>query len=105
MTPDDRFKAIHSQLLDLEQHRRRMRAHEPRHSDPEHACTECEILGTLDHLRKTQATEKYSPDEKCESRMCGHPWGDHWDDGPCAIWECPCAGMVHESKEQRKGDR
>jgi len=53
MKPEERFNEIHSQLLDLEQHRRRMRAHEPKHSDPEHDCTECEILGTLDVLRRT----------------------------------------------------
>lgn len=54
MTPEERFQAVHAQLLDLEQHRRRVRAYEPRHSDPEHDCTECEILGTLDVLRRTQ---------------------------------------------------
>lgn len=53
MTPEERLQQIHSQLLDLEQHRRRMRAHEPRHSDPDHDCMECEILGTLDVLRRT----------------------------------------------------
>jgi len=53
MQPEERFNEIHSQLLDLEQYRRRMRAHEPKHSDPEHDCMECEILGTLDVLRRT----------------------------------------------------
>lgn len=54
VTPQERFNQIHSQLLDLEQHRRRMRAHEPKHSDPEHDCMECEILGTLDVLRRSE---------------------------------------------------
>lgn len=53
MKPEERFNEIHSQLLDLEQYRRRMRAQEPKHSDPEHDCMECEILGTLDVLRRT----------------------------------------------------
>ena len=58
MKPEDRFAAIHTQLLDLEQHRRRARAHEPKHSDPEHDCMECEILGTLDVLRRSQEGRK-----------------------------------------------
>lgn len=37
--------------------------------------------------------EPYVPDEKCVRPGCAHPWGDHWDEGPCAM-PCPCVGMV-----------
>lgn len=47
----------------------------------------------------TEKVEKYDAAETCASRMCGHPWGDHWTEGPCAIWECPCAGMVRKSDQ------